>query len=369
MDWSSYSPEVQLYIREVEEKRKRTGILDYDTCQNLLEYAAEVNSDGLFGMGYYYFAEIYWQQKQYERTMHCLTECTKYFRSAEMYEFLAKTYNLMGAVSDGQNNRVVALNYFYISLQYAEKYHFTYVLAMVYSNIGYVLIRMHHYADALEKYKLALEYFEQSEKNVHCNYNIMMCMISCGICYLHLQQTDRALETLDKMQQLSREYPESSYPQLNMIAFQAKCAAAEGKEELFFQYLDIIIEKLKQGSTLEEVEDTIADVVAQIAVYQRTQKMDELFAVLVEKGFEKNISLFMDLYPHRSQCLMRRKRTAEHLEYTKKYFQAYEEYREKNRELTIRVIELLEQLHTVEQEKTKFMRVIKSWKVSLSLIP
>ena len=113
------TPECKAYIDRIVEHRNKDGLLSMEECQSILEYAAENMSDAVFGIGYYYFAENYWVQNNPEQTMQCLTECTKWFRAAKMHEFLARTYNMLGAVSDWQNNKVVALNYYYIGLQYA----------------------------------------------------------------------------------------------------------------------------------------------------------------------------------------------------------------------------------------------------------
>ena len=52
--------EIQNYIEQVIERRSRGGSFDYDTCQEILKYAADMKSDAISGIGYYYFAEYYW---------------------------------------------------------------------------------------------------------------------------------------------------------------------------------------------------------------------------------------------------------------------------------------------------------------------
>ena len=62
--------EIQNYIDDIIKERRANGFFDYQTCQTVLEHAAELKSDAVSGMGYYYFAEYYWNRGEYEETMY-----------------------------------------------------------------------------------------------------------------------------------------------------------------------------------------------------------------------------------------------------------------------------------------------------------
>lgn len=124
MDLNGLPQTVQNFINDTIQYRESGNCLDYDTCQKILEYAADTGSQKLTGLGLYYLAECYWQKGEYENTMQCLTEGVGCLENARMYELLAKAHNMMGAVSDRKNNRMLALSSYYNSLKYAEKYHF-----------------------------------------------------------------------------------------------------------------------------------------------------------------------------------------------------------------------------------------------------
>lgn len=53
---------------------------DNETCQKVMEYAADTGSQKLAGLGLYYLAEYYWQNDQYENTLQCLTESIGYLK-------------------------------------------------------------------------------------------------------------------------------------------------------------------------------------------------------------------------------------------------------------------------------------------------
>lgn len=120
MDLKGLPQTVQNFIEETIQNRENGKFPDNETCQKVMEYAADTGSQKLAGLGLYYLAEYYWQNDQYENTLQCLTESIGYLKNEQMYELLARTYNMMGAVSDRKNNRMVALSSYYNCLQYAE---------------------------------------------------------------------------------------------------------------------------------------------------------------------------------------------------------------------------------------------------------
>lgn len=355
MDFNGFSTEVQNFIQKAEQRHRAAGILEYDTCQKLLKCAAETNSDGLFGMSYYYFAEYYWKNDDLENTMHCLTECTKYFRTAEMYELLAKTYNMMGAVSDRQNNRVVALNYYYSSLQYAEKYGYIYVRAMVESNIGYILMRMKRYREALERYESSIRCYRQSQNNIFRNYNLAMCIVNCGFCYMNLLEQKKALKLWEQIVRLKEAYPEDRYPWLNIKIFEAECEEFQGNREKAYQCLDEIMAAVEKETSLADLMDNIVDLAALLNRLGACGLQEKLFQLLEERGLETQAALFLDLYPYRSECLWRNGRREEYVQFTCKYFNMYQQLQQNSRQVTVKMIELRDKLLLVEKEQSDIL--------------
>ena len=99
MDLKGLPQTVQNFIEETIQNRENGKFPDNETCQKVMEYAADTGSQKLAGLGLYYLAEYYWQNDQYENTLQCLTESIGYLKNEQMYELLARTYNMMGAVS------------------------------------------------------------------------------------------------------------------------------------------------------------------------------------------------------------------------------------------------------------------------------
>ena len=95
MDLKGLPQTVQNFIEETIQNRENGKFPDNETCQKVMEYAADTGSQKLAGLGLYYLAEYYWQNDQYENTLQCLTESIGYLKNEQMYELLARTYNMM----------------------------------------------------------------------------------------------------------------------------------------------------------------------------------------------------------------------------------------------------------------------------------
>ena len=74
MDLKGLPQTVQNFIEETIQNRENGKFPDNETCQKVMEYAADTGSQKLAGLGLYYLAEYYWQNDQYENTLQCLTE-------------------------------------------------------------------------------------------------------------------------------------------------------------------------------------------------------------------------------------------------------------------------------------------------------
>ena len=88
MDLKGLPQTVQNFIEETIQNRENGKFPDNETCQKVMEYAADTGSQKLAGLGLYYLAEYYWQNDQYENTLQCLTESIGYLKNEQMYELL-----------------------------------------------------------------------------------------------------------------------------------------------------------------------------------------------------------------------------------------------------------------------------------------
>lgn len=352
MDLKGLPQTVQNFIEETIQSRKNGKCLDNETCQKVLEYAADTGSQKLAGLGLYYLAEYYWQNDQYENTMQCLTESVGYLKNSQMYELLARTYNMMGAVSDRKNNRMVALSSYYNCLQYAEKYHFYYIQGMAESNIAYTLVRMRLREEAVLHYRIALECYKKADKTYYLNCNRINCMIECGCCLMYQQQSGEALQLWDEIQKLLKEEPDSYYSTITVEMYRIPCEVLKGRVEEAGNLAKHLLRQLYEPEFFEEIKDNLVILAGILALMPDVQLLEHLIRIIDEKHVEDHYNIFLDLYPFKSELLKKKGQTQEYIEYTRQYFEIYEKYQQENREALVNVMELQDRLKNVTMDGT-----------------
>ena len=347
MDLSGLPQTVQNFIEETIRSRESGKCLDNETCQRVMEYAADTGSRKLAGLGLYFLAELYWKNDQFENTMQCLSESVSYLKSSQMYELLARTYNMMGAVSDRKNNRMVALSSYYNCLQYAEKYHFHYIQGMAEGNIAYTLVRMRLHQEAIRHYRKALECYAQSEKSYYLNFNWINCMIECGCCHMFEEEADEALQLWNGIQKLLQENPDSYYSVINVQMYQIPCEALQGKTERAEQLAQDLLKQMEDAEKFEEIQDNLVILAGILSFLPGKDLLEQLIGIVDEKHIEEHYNIFLDLYPFKSELLQKKGLTQEYLDYTRQYFEIYEKYQQENREALIDVMEMQDRLKNV----------------------
>ena len=352
MDLNGLPQTVQNFINDTIRYRESGSCLDYDTCQKILEYAADTGSQKLTGLGLYYLAECYWQKGEYENTMQCLTEGVGCLENARMYELLAKAHNMMGAVSDRKNNRMLALSSYYNSLKYAEKYHFYYIQGMAESNIAYTLVRMRLRQEAIQHYRIAIACYDKSEKTYQLNYNRINCMIECGCCHMYLGEMEEALQLWNEIEQILREAPESYYSKITLEMYRIPCELLKGHEEEALKLATDLLGQLSDRDIFEEFMDELVILAGILAILPDGKYLEELIRIIDEKHIEEHYNIFLDLYPFKSELLQKKGLTWEYIDYTRQYFDIYEKYQQENREALINVIELQNRLKNVTLDWT-----------------
>ena len=353
MDLSSLSQETQTYMMQMIERRDKSGILDSEVCQETMKFGREMGSDAVYGLGCYFLAEYYWRDHQEDKAMRYLTESTKCFLTEGLYELLTRSYNMMGSVSDSRDNRIAALNYFYMALHYAEKSDLTYARGMVNFNIGFMMFRMKRFKQAAEHFEEAIDLYARSEESFYRSHNIALGMQLCGSCYLRLGRVEEALGLLEQIEKMQNSLPDRSYPAINIISFRAECAAAKDDKAAFLEGLKDVIKIVLQQPGIGDAADNMESLMELLFRYEEYELLDELFQVMEEKGLEDSPMLFMSLYPYRSESLLKQGRTEEYIDCTRQYFDAYEKERSGHKQGTARVMELQDELREVEQAQAR----------------
>lgn len=369
MEVAGFSPEIQNCIEELQVKRALTGDPGEAMCQRLLAYAAEENSNVLFGLGYYFFAEHYLHESETEKIFHCLTEGIKYFCKAKMFDYLAKAYNMMGAVAESRSNRLAALDCYHTSIQYAVEHGYTYVNAMAESNISGVLFSMKQYREALETVNSAIGHYKLAERTSYTDWNMALCLIRRGQCHIELGEPQQASETRKELEALLQEHSESRYPWFGINVFRAGCCECLGDRAGADRFLGEVLQELAGGASLMEFSDSIVDTARIIQRLRSEKRMEEFLEILEKRKIDEHMALALEIYPYRSKYLAAARRITELMECAKSYFRLYDRYRQYGRQESVKIIELRERLRAVEKEQETMLAYHQELQVTAQLDP
>lgn len=342
---------VEKYIKNLEAERGAVSYPDYPSCLRILEQASEISSDALFGMGYYYMAEYYLAQEDYEQTMQCLTDCSRYFQKAQMFEYLARTYNMMGAVSDWQNNSSIALLYYYTCMQHADRHGYRYVRGMAEINIARMLTRIKEHSQAIEYYNRSILDFANTEETMRRNGHIVKGMLLCGFCHMELQEIPQVIGLWKQIQEYIQKHSSGFYSQIMLLAYEVCAREAQGKQQLAEEALERWMASIQNKKDVDEVSDIIVGMFNLMERMGKETQIEELIWLFEQLGVEDYPSMSLDIYPYKIMRLLQRGKTEDYIRYTRHYFRLYEQYQEDNRSTTVRVLELQEKLRKVEQEQ------------------
>jgi len=351
MNLSSYPQEIQNYIREINQRREETGSLDYDSCQRILKYAEEQNADALFGVGYFFLAEYYREQKNEEELLQCLVNCENSFRNASLFKYLPRVYVMMGDAFDSPYNHQIALSYYYTSIQYAKLYKDPYARVVCDIKIAYILVRMRRYKEATVHYNSAITCFEQSEDALLRAEKWLTCMVYCGSCYLMFDENEKAVELWEKVQEVMGTYPDYEYDVLGKMVLEMGCQYIWGNWGAVERLSKTLEERLYQDPDATQFWEIVV-LMAEMMV--RTKYYSELFHlydVLNEIRPDQTDVLCFDLYPFIKECLQEAGKKEEYVAYTRRYLTLYQKYLRNNLMVGASILELRDRVNQVELEE------------------
>lgn len=351
MNLSIYSQEIQNYIREVKQRREQTGSLDYESCQRILEYAKEEQSDALFGVGYFYLAEYYLEQKQEEELHQCLEKCESCFHDAQLFHYLPRIYVMMGEAFDSPYNHQSALSFYYTGIQYAMSYPDPYATVMCDIKIAYILVRMRRYKEAIVHYQNVMNWFGRSEDAVLRDEKWLTCMIYCGSCYFMINETEKALELWERVQDVINRYPEYKYDAMGKMVFELGCQYEWGNMSAANALLSSLEEMLYQDPDATEFWEMVVLMAQMLIRTNNHDRLRHLYDVIQEVRPEQKDVLCFDLYPFMRECLRKTGEKDAYRRYTKRYLFLYQKYLRNNMLISAKILELRDKVNQIELEE------------------
>ncbi len=355
-DYSKFSKEAQTHISKIDAQVLQDPESIYDDCQELLRIAAEDSSDGLMGLGYYFMAEYYLGKSDADQVMDCLVKAIKYFPKCEMYTYLAKSYNIMGAVVDSQNNKSMAMDYYAMSIQYCKKYNIPYVYAMVENNVASILHNMGEDEKAVKFLKSAIVHYEEAEEMPRTKWNILLTLISLGYCYLRLGLYRNAEAIEQQILGKIEGKAEDEIPVFAINIWRAEMENYCGNKIGAVEYVEKVLEGIVSNASFIEYSDYLMDVAKLL------MKMEEyslllkiLLSVKTWRNWAEDVSLEERWYFYLLNCYEKLGMQEEYINVSKTYFKLCENREASSKENARKAIALRDKLSIIQQRENDMM--------------
>ena len=162
----SFTPEIQTCIKEAQDNYyllKTDNFHSYKPyCERLLACASEEQSDFLFGFAYFCLMHYYSTDNNPEEAIRCALEGIKYQQKAHEYEFIARSYNILGLFTQAIGNSAKAVDYLLYSIDTCIQYQLDYVRGMAESNLADIFHRTDNFDRALYHYTESIKYTKKS---------------------------------------------------------------------------------------------------------------------------------------------------------------------------------------------------------------
>lgn len=374
MKHNTYTKEIQEYINKILELQgtDAKAILDY--CQKLLSYGKAHNDNWILGFAYYYTGEAYYFSNDSKKQLISLYTGIEYLKLSQNHDLLARSYNLLGILSNAQGNSEAALDYYLQGLAICLPLENSYTIGMIYSNIAILFSEVGHHDKAIDFLKKAIDNYKKTPDNLRPIGNLTACYLSMVQNYLHLEDLEAALQCMKTAESYLPQIP-AEY--IGITAFVSKAMLADvmgQKEERDACIQEIVSMSLQECSFLTFYDDFLV----LLHFLQKIGKDKALMEVLnpledialKDGNFHIQLELIkvkLDYYQRTNQDFL-------FLHTARQFYDLYLKQENENRkniaasfDLRFSLVELQKQHKKIEEENQKL--IIKSESDALTGLP
>lgn len=207
MNYDIYSQEIQDCINKIRKTRSTDVKIILSCCQQLLDYGKKYNDSQLLGFSYYYIAEAYYFSGDSQKQLVSLFNALEYLKISQDHGLLARSYNLLGILSNTQGNPGSALDYYLQGLAICSSHNLDYVTGMIYSNISTLFSEVGNHKKAIEFLEKAIENYNKPVPTQALISNLTSSYLALGQSYLHLENLSEAIKCMEKAEKYLPQIP------------------------------------------------------------------------------------------------------------------------------------------------------------------
>ena len=184
MNFDEYDDDLKEWIRLVLFNHSVNQVITKLNCKKILRIGMQNGDSKLLGFAYFYMAYINHLENDSRKLIRNLTLGMEHHNNAQMWDFLVRSYNLLGINFDNHGNIPAAIDYYLIAIKYCHEYGRKYEEGYANANIGQLYFLLHDYETAISYLKEAHKCIRSNKKEKSYSRVIVVIEISLGYCYL-----------------------------------------------------------------------------------------------------------------------------------------------------------------------------------------
>jgi diguanylate cyclase (GGDEF)-like protein len=375
MNFNEYDGNVKEYTHQVLASRLENPEETKKYCRKIINLGKNDNDSKLLGFAYYYLAEAYFVENEYNKFIKYLILGLEYQHEVPLGGLLARSYNMLGINSDNQGNIPAAIDYYLTSLKYSKEYGLNYETGLANTNIGMIYALLKDYKTAILYLIKALTCFRKGKDNHQISMNEVITETTLATCYYRLGDMESALKYFYKIEKDRDKYLGETHYQLIIYIFEVTFYNAleeYGKRDELIDKLILLVEEIPSLLDMYDEAFTLCEVLIE------TNRKEDLWRVLVrmEKLSKQAGITNMQLRVLRvkMQYYQNLHNETDYLHACADYYQLSEQLEEENKTVAKKSIELridlerVRERQTLIQEENKIL-LEKSERDSLTKLP